>query len=446
VGGGAPQTRFARTDEGFSLAYQTVGVGPPDIVLIPSLTGIDAVWDEPSYAAFLEHLATLGRLILFDVRGFGASDPVPAGALPTPEEWMGDTRAVLAAVGSETCHLIAHGASCFIGMLFAAQYPGRTKSLVLVEATARLREDRDYPIGVSAEALERFLKWNDATWGTEDSVNVHAPSKVGDQAFRRWLARFERISMSRSANAAQTRWATMLDMRAVLPSIHTPTLVLSRRDCLMIPSAQGRFLADAIAGARYVEVPGRDYWFFTEHAHQILDHIGEFVTGHRLVSQPDRALTTVMFTDIVDSTRRAVRMGDHQWARVLDHHDAIADSELKRHGGRKVNPTGDGLLATFDGPARAVRCALAICEAMGELGIELRAGVHTGEVELRGDDIGGVAVHIGQRVSALAPPGDVYVSRTVADLVLGSDLTLEPRGEHELKGIPGTWALFAATG
>ena len=440
-----PRTRFAYTDEGLSVAYQTVGSGPADIVLIPTLTAIDVMWDEPSYGAFLGQLSTMGRVVMFDFRGLGASDPVPLGALPTPEAWMEDIRVVLDAVGSATCHVVGHGNAASLAMLFAAIYPTRTKTLTLIDPTARVVEDEDYPCGIPAEALERFLIWNERTWGTEEAVTVHAPSRLEDEAFVRWFARFLRVCMSRSASGPLVRWSTALDVRAVLPTIQAPTLVISRRDCLMTSAQQGRYVADRIAGARFVDVPGRDYWFFTEHADQLLDYISEVVTGHRAVPELDRALTTVMFTDIVGSTESASRLGDRRWAQVLDQHDAIAARELERHRGRKVNPTGDGLLATFDGPARALRCALAIRDAVGGLGLQLRAGVHTGEVERRGDDVGGIAVHIGQRVSALAPPGQVFASRTVADLVLGSGLVLEDRGEHTLKGIPGTWRLFAAS-
>ena len=382
---------------------------------------------------------------MLDVRGHGASDPVPLGALPTPEAWMEDFSVVLDTVGSTTTHLVAHGAAGFLGMLFAGTYPARTETLTLIDPTARVVEDKDYPCGIPAEALEHFLSWSERTWGTEEQVAVHAPSRSDDEAFIRWFARFLRTAMSPSVAAALVRWVLALDMRAVLPAIHAPTLVMSRKDCLMTSSQQGRYVADRIAGARFIELPGRDYWFFTEYADQLLDHISEFVTGHRPVKEPDRALTTVMFTDIVGSTESAARLGDRRWTQVLDQHDGIVASELERYRGRKVNPTGDGLLATFDGPARAVRCALAIRDGVAGLGVQLRAGVHTGEVELRGDDIGGIAVHIGQRVAALAEPGQVFASRTVADLVLGSGLVLEDRGDHELKGVPGTWRLFAAT-
>jgi class 3 adenylate cyclase len=440
-----PETRYTRTEDGLSLAYQTVGSDGPDILLIPTLCAIDLVWDEPSYAAFLRQLMKIGRLILFDFRGLGVSDPVPLGALPTPEEWIEDINIVLDAVGSSAAHLVAHGNAASQAMLFAATYPNRTKTMTLVDPTARVTADEGYPCGIPDAALERFLAWSERTWGTAEAVTVHAPSRLRDEAFVRWFGRFLRASLSPSASAALVRWSTALDTRAVLPAIQAPTLVMSRRDCLMTSSEQGRYVAENITGARFVELPGRDYWFFTENADDLLDRISEHLTGHQPMQAANRALKTVMFTDIVGSTESAARLGDRRWTQLLDQHDAILTRELERHGGRKVNPTGDGVLATFDGPARAVRCALAARDAVSRLGLEIRAGVHTGEVELRGDDLGGIAVHIGQRVSALAPAGEVFVSRTVADLVLGSGLGLEDRGEHQLKGVPGAWRLFAAT-
>lgn len=443
---GPARTRYVRNVDGLSIAYQTVGSGPHDIVLIPPLPAIDAMWDEPSYAKALRQLAAMGRLIMFDFRGMGASDPVPLGALPTPEGWMEDITVVLDAVGSTDCHLVGNGNASALAILFAATYPARTKTLTLVNPTARVLEDDDYDCGISPEALARFLAWSERTWGTGAAVVVHVPSRVDDESFTRWYERFLRANMSPSEAAASVPWSTALDMRSVLPVVGAPTLVMSRRDCVMISPRQGEYVAEHIPGARFVEIPGRDYWFFTEHVDAVLDHISEVVTGQRVSPDPDRALMTVMFTDIVGSTEKVAQLGDRRWARLLDQHDAIASRELERHRGLKVNPTGDGLLATFDGPARAVRCALAIRDAIGELGLQVRAGVHTGEVELRGDDVGGIAVHIGQRVSALAAPGEVFVSRTVADLLLGSGIVLEDRGERTLKGVPGKWRIHAVAG
>jgi class 3 adenylate cyclase/pimeloyl-ACP methyl ester carboxylesterase len=443
VVGRSPETRYAKTEDGICIAYQTLGDGPIDIVLVPTTHCIDLMWDEPAFAHVLYRLGRLGRLICLDYRGFGASDPVPLGALPTAEGWMEDTRVVLDAVGSTSAHIIIHGAAGFVGMLFAATYPERTKTLTLLDPSARFAWSDDYPIGHADEVIEQYLTWSERTWGTAGHASSWAASRADDDAFHDWQARFERGSVSPSAHGAVLRWLVSLDFRAVLPSISAPTLVIHHEQGLMSPLGHGRYVAKHVPDARIVELTGADYWFFTEHADEIVDHIEEHITGVRPGRELDRALATVMFTDIVASTEQAARLGDRVWTQVLDRHDALVDRELERHRGRKVNPTGDGLLATFDGPARGVRCAQAICEAVRGLGIEVRAGLHTGEVELRGDDIGGIAVHIGQRVSALAGPGEVLVSRTVTDLVTGSGLVFTNRGEHALKGVPGTWPLFA---
>jgi len=437
-----PETHYARTPDGINIAYQALGEGPRDILFAPSETCIDVMWDEPSFAHALHRLARLGRLICLDFRGFGGSDPVPLAALPTPELWMDDARVVLDAVGSTTAHVVATGGSGFIGMLFAATYPERTESLVLIDAAARTIWAEDYP-GVPVELVDAYIRWVEGEWGTGAVTAAIAPSRAGDAAFRRWAGRFERGSHSRSFTSVLLSWLANLDLRAVLPAIRVPTLVLHREASQVRMPASSQYLADHIVGARLASVSGTDSTFFTEEADAFLDHIEEFVTGVPPVREPDRALATVLFTDIVASTEHATRLGDQRWRQLLDQHDDIAARELDRHRGRKVNPTGDGMLATFDGPARAVRCAQAIVAAVRPLGIEVRAGVHTGEVELRGDDIGGIAVHIGQRVSALAGPGEVLVSRTVTDLVAGSGLEFEERGEHELKGVPGKWAIYA---
>jgi class 3 adenylate cyclase len=364
--------------------------------------------------------------------------------LPTPEMWMEDTRVVVDAVGSTSAHIVCHGGSGFVAMLFAATYPDRTNTLTLIEATARWVAADDYSIGLPPELVERSTDWSERVWGTGAATAAWAPSRKGDAQFRQWTGRFERGSASPSTHGAQVRWMTSLDMRAVLPTIRVPTLVMHHEAAQIIPLDHARYLADHIGGAKLVVLPGGDYWFFTEGADQTVDHIEEFITGVPPVREADRALATVMFTDIVASTEHAARLGDRRWTQVLDQHDKLVQRELDRHRGRKVNPTGDGVLATFDGPARAVRCAQAICDGARALGIEVGAGLHTGEVELRGEDIGGIAVHIGQRVCGLARAGEVLVSRTVTDLVAGSDLQFTERGEHELKGVPGTWTLFAA--
>lgn len=441
-----PETRYAKTDDGLSIAYQTLGDGPTDIVLVPFLNCVDLMWEEPSFAHALKRLGRIGRLICFDPRGFGASDAVPLGAMPTPEAWIDDVRVVLDAVGSTTSNLVGHGSSGSVfGILFAATYPERTNALVLIEGTARVLRGEDYPRGVPPEVAEKFVQWTEQGWGTGANVAAWAPSRAGDDTFCRWLGRYERGSMSPGTYGVSQRWYFNLDLRSVPPTIRVPTLVLHREADQMVRLDHGRYLAEHILGARLVVVPGTDYWFFTQGVDEIVDHIEEFITGAPPVRETDRALATVLFTDIVGSTDHATRLGDKRWTDLLNRHDELVSRELERHRGRKVNPTGDGTLGTFDGPARAVRCAQAICSAVRPLGIEVRAGLHTGEVELRGDDIGGIAVHIGQRVSALAGPGEVLVSRTVTDLVAGSGLKFEERGEHELKGVPGKWAIYTVT-
>ena len=438
-----PETRYAKNADGLSIACQTLGEGPTDIVVLPTFTCVDLMWEEPSLAHILRRLARIGRVISFDFSGMGASDPVPLGALPTPEAWMEDARAVLDAVGSTTANLVCHGGAGFLGMPFAATYGERTHTLTLIQASARTFRGEDYPYGTPPDLFERFIDRGAHGWGTGANVAAAAPSKAGDDTFRRWLGRYERGSWSPATYLAVMRWGSKLDLRSVLPAIRVPTLVLHREDDQMVPLDHGRYLADHIPGARLVVVPGTDFMFFTQGADEIVDHIEEYITGAPPVREPDRALATVLFTDIVGSTDHASRLGDKNWTDLLNRHDELVSRELERHRGRKVNPTGDGILATFDGPARAVRCAQAICQAVRNLGIEVRAGLHTGEVELRGEDIGGIAVHIGQRVSAMAGPGEIVVSSTVVDLVAGSGLEFEDRGEHELKGVSGRWTIFA---
>ena len=332
-----------------------------------------------------------------------------------------------------------------MGLLFAATYPDRVTALVLMNTTARLLRESDYAIGLSPEQAESLLMTLVDAWGTEAVAAVVAPSRAGDPQFRRYAAKFMRAAATPRAVAAQLRYLFGLDARSVLPLIQTPTIVLHSKDFPLFPLEHGRYLADHIPGARLVEVPGGDPNPITDpEAIEIMaDHFEEFLTGHRRVREPDRVLATVLFTDIVASTERAAQLGDQRWKGLLDQLDRVAHGEIEKFGGRLVKTTGDGHLATFDGPGKAVRCARTLIEAVEPLGIQLRAGLHTGEVELRGPDVGGIAVHIGARVSSLARPSEVLVSRTVTDLVAGSGLEFEDRGEHALKGINGEWRLFS---
>ena len=327
--------------------------------------------------------------------------------------------------------------------LFAATYPERTRALVTYGAYARLRSAPDFPLGQSDEFLEVFATDMEATWGEVAEGSVWAVNATRDPRFRDWLGRWLRNSASPGAAATLLRMAYEIDVRQVLPAIRVPTLVLHRVDDPLIPVDQGRYFASHIPGSKFVELPGDDRLVFAGDVDRLADEIEEFLTGHPPQASPDRILATVLFTDVVDSTRRASELGDQRWRELLDRHDELLRHEFGRFRGREVTKAGDGFLAAFDGPARAVQCALAATEAVRRLGLEVRAGVHTGECEQRGDDLGGIAVHIGARIAALAQPGQVLVSRTVTDLVAGSRLEFTDRGEHELKGVPGMWQLFA---
>jgi class 3 adenylate cyclase len=412
-------------------------------VLLGNLTCVDAMWEDPHFALVLRRLAALGRVICFDWRGHGASDPVPLGALPTIDAWSDDARVVLDAVGSRSATLIGVnvGASP-MAIFLAAAFPERTDALVLVNGMARSLRADDYQFGQTDEAVTAVLGLYEDRWGTGEVGARLVPSRADDESFRGWHARYERLAMSPSTVRALLGWALQLDVRDVLHLVRVPTLVLHAERTLAWPIEHSRYLADRIEGARLAILPGGDVTLYGKDSEAALDHIEEFLTGGHPVHDHDRVLATVLFTDIVRSTEHAGKMGDRRWAQLLNEHDALVIRELQRYRGRKVNTTGDGFLATFDGPARAVRCALAICEGVRPLGIEVRVGLHTGEVELRGNDIGGIAVHIGQRVSGLASAGKVLVSATVKDLVAGSGIQFADHGEHDLKGVPGTWRLF----
>ena len=440
----APDARYATTTDGLRIAYQVVGDGDLPVVFIPTIHSIDVMWDEPSYARTLQRLAGLGRLIVLDFRGWGSSDPVPLGALPTAEAWMEDIRAVMDDVGVGEAAVVVESGSTFLALMFAATYPERTLALVVLNGYARLYRSDDYPMGFDRQTVTAFIDALGRSWGAGTATALaFAPSRARDERFLRWHHRYERSAASPSSWQAMVRWAFEFDLRDILPTISAPTLVLHRRNSATIPVELGRYIAEHIPLADFRNVDGQDHYLFSEGADELLDAIEEFVTGAPPVRDVDRVLATVLFTDIVDSTPTATRLGDAKWRAVLDQHDAVVKREIERYRGREIKTTGDGVLATFDGPARAARCASGIGDALRPLGIGVRAGLHTGEVELRGEDIGGIAVHIAQRVSGLAGAGEVLVSRTVTDLVAGSGLEFEERGEHELKGVPGKWAIFA---
>jgi len=440
-----PKTRYAKTADGVHVAYQVIGDGPFDLVEVGGFVShLEFAWESPEYAHLLRRLANFARVICFDKRGTGMSDPVPVHALPTLEQRMDDFRAVLDAVGSEQAALFGESEGGQMAALFAATYPERTRALVTYGAYARLRSAPDYPPGMPDDYLEAFASEMEATWGEITERSVWAVNATRDPRFRDWLGRWARNSASPGAAATLLRMDYEIDVRPVLPAIRVPTLVLHRVDDPLVGVDHARYLAAHIPGAKYVELPGDDRLVFAGDVDRLVDEIEEFLTGHPPEPDPDRILATLLFTDIVDSTRRASELGDQRWRQVLDRHDDIVRRELERFRGREVTATGEGFLAAFDGPARAVQCALAAAAAVRCLGLELRVGVHTGECEQRGVSLGGIAVHIAAGVAALAQAGQVLVSRTVTDLVAGSGLEFTDHGEHELEGVPGNWQLFAA--
>jgi class 3 adenylate cyclase len=438
-----PETRYAKSGD-VNIAYQVVGDGPFDLIHVPMfVSNLELQWEDPAERRYYERLASFCRLIMFDKRGTGLSDRV---AVATLEERMDDLRAVMDAAGSQRAAVFGSSEGGALSILFTATYPERVSALVLYGAYPRMAWAADYPDGIPEEIQAITAQHFEENWGRgqEGGIPVWAlaPDRADDPAWRKAHGRWERLSASPGAAVAMYQMIFQIDVRHLLSAIRVPTLVVYRTADIQ-HAAGSRYLGAHIPGAKVVELPGNTYWPYLGDQDAILDEIEEFLTGVRPVPAPDRALATVLFTDIVSSTERAATLGDDAWTRTLDRHDAQVAREVERHRGRRINTTGDGMLATFDGPARAVRCAQAICGAVRSLGIEVRAGLHTGEIELRGADIGGIAVHIGQRVSALAGPGEVLVSSTVKDLVAGSGITFADRGSHVLKGVPDEWRVFA---
>ncbi len=443
----APETRYARSGD-VNIAYQVTGDGPRDLVYVPGwVSDIELMWEEPAMARFLGRLASFSRLILFDKRGTGLSDRVSNDELPTLEQRMDDVRAVLETVGSDRAALFGHSEGGNMCVLFAATYPERTIALITLGCFARRRDpDDDYPWAPTADNREETAADVERNWGhlRPEDVEYYAPSRAGDEQFVHALERYLRRGASPGAAAALVRMNSYIDVRDVLPTIRVPTLVLHRTGDHDVNVAEGRYLASKIPGAKFVELAGDDHWIAAGDVDALADEIEEFLTGTRPVPEPDRVLATVLFTDIVGSTQRAVELGDRRWRDLLGAHDAAVRRELDRFRGREVDTAGDGFLASFDGPARAVRCAISAGDALRDLGVEIRAGVHTGECEVDGPKIRGIAVHTGARIASLAGPGEVLVSQTVKDLVSGSGLAFEDRGLHELKGVPGEWRVYAA--
>jgi class 3 adenylate cyclase len=441
--------RFARSDD-LHIAYDMrEGNGSPLLLVSDGFVPIDSMEEEPSFARCLRRLNSFSRLILFDRRGVGLSDPVSPSAPPSLEDWMNDALAVLDTCGVAEAAVLASTETAMIAMLLAASHPGRVSRLVLVNCLARATRAPDYPIGYAPEDLESLLDGlldPDPDAGAVDVLEIVGPSVASDPGFRDWWERAGRRGASPATAQAFMRSVLETDMRAVLPSIATPTLVLHRRGDRAVPSEHSRFVADHVPGARFAEIPGDDDLWWVGDTDSLLDEIEEFLVGTRPPANVERLLRTLVFTDIVDSTAQAVEKGDQRWRDVLDTHEAMVRRQLERYGGREVKTLGDGFLAIFDGPARAIRCCQAIQQGSSQLGIPVRAGIHTGEVEVRGEDVAGIAVHIAARVAAAAAREEVLVSRTVTDLVAGSGIGFDDRGEHELKGVPGPWRLFAVEG
>jgi len=441
-----PTTQYAMSGD-VNIAYQVFGEGERDLVYVPGwISNIELMWDDPVLAGILRRLGTFARVITFDKRGTGMSDRVPVDELPHLEQRMDDVRAVMDAVGSERATIFGHSEGGSMATLFAATYPERTEGLILASTYAKRIWSEDYPWAPTPEDREAELKTVEATWGDPNALPVYVLGARGsDTAFREWVARYFRLSASPKAAAHLLRMNTGMDTRAALPLVHAPALLLYRTDDVDVKVEEGRWMASQIPDARFVELPGNAHLFWAVDPGPFVDEIEEFMTGFRTSAEPERVLATVLFTDIVDSTKQAAELGDQAWRSVLESHNRITRQELTRWRGVERGTTGDGFLATFDGPARAVRAAESIARAVSSLGIQVRAGVHTGEVELVGADIAGLGVHIGARIAALAGAGEVFVSQTVKDLVVGSELGFEPRGRHELKGVPGEWDVYAVT-
>ena len=432
-----PDTRYARSGD-VHVAYQIFGKGAVNLVIAPPfVSNIEVYWEAPALASWLQRLASFARVAIFDKRGTGLSDRV--AELPGLDQRMDDLRAVMDAAGMAQAALLGVSEGGPLVAMFAATYPQRCSALVLYGGFARFTSWLP-----TEEALATFLGYIDQAWGSGGSVSFLAPSLANDPAAQQWQGRFERLGASPSAASALMRMNSQIDISDIVSTIRVPTLVIHRKDDVTINVEGGRYLAEHIPSARYIELPGKDHLpWVGDNAMEIADDIEEFLTGTRVPVAVDRVLATVLFTDIVGSTEKAAALGDRRWREVLENHHAAIRRNLTRFRGREIKTTGDGILATFDGPARGVRCACAIADEIKPLGIEVRAGLHTGECETMGDDVGGIAVHIGARVASLAGPSEVLVSSTVKDLVAGSGLRFGDRGSQTLKGVPGQWHIYA---
>ncbi len=437
-----PATQYVESD-GLSIAYQVFGEGATDLVFVPGIvTHLELNWETPNIARALRLLARHFRVIAFDKRGQGLSDRFEG--VPTLEQRMDDVRDVMRAAGSQRAVLLAYSEGGAMGALFAATYPELVDRLILLSSMARFSWAPDYP---HSPRLEQTLQYTDATWGTSKSVRLFAPSRAGDAVLAEAVARYQRQSTSPSAIRRLMIANDQIDVRAVLPQVRRPTLIVHRRADRAVGVGNARYLADHLPDAEYLELPGDDHFYWEGDAERIVEAIVRFGTARAVAPAPDtteRWLATVLFTDIVGSTELAARLGDAAWRDLQQRFHAVGRNELDAHRGREIDTAGDGLFAAFDGPARAVRCAAAMVRGVKDIGLDLRAGLHTGEVENAGAKVSGMAVHIGARISAHAGPGEVLVSTTVKDLVAGSGLRFEPRGVKPLKGVPGDWPLYRA--
>ena len=440
----APRTLYAKSGD-VHLAYQAIGEGERDVVLVLDWAShLEAVWEQPFIREFVGSVNRYARVLWFDMRGVGLSDRVVDPAV-APEEWMDDVGAVMDAVGSERATLIAHGHGVQMALMTAATHPDRVESLVLINGFARFSRADGYPAGMPPEAAEQLLKQIEQSWGTGTMAGPLGPSVAGRPGIEDWYGRVERFAATPGTAIAKMRAILELDVRNVLPLVGAPVLVVQNRGDTFVRAAHGRYLAEHLANARLLERDRPDHWPLPDA--DLMGAIEQFVTGSRLQeSEADRVLTTVLFVDVVGSTERASEVGDERWRELLDRFEETVRGQLVLHRGELINRAGDGVLATFDGPARAIRCARDIRDTVRRSGLDVRCGLHTGEVTRRNGDVAGIAVHIGARVSAAASPGEVLVTRTVRDLVAGSGISFDERGEHPLKGVSEAWALYATSG
>lgn len=443
-----PEIRYAITNDGLHIAYQIEGSGPLDLLETGdgTLFSIDATGEQARGQQWVDRLASFSRFIRFDLRGVGLSDPLGSSDPPTVEHWAGDALAVMDTVGVDQAAVLGCSMNGLLALLLAASHPGRVRALVLVNAYARITQSHDYPAGYPSQIVEQFVENLTEPGANEtDDLPLMAPSLASDAAFASWWDRSSHRGASPAASRGVWRVAKGTDLRSVLPLITMPTLVVHSARNAFVPVEHGRYLAEHIPGAQFVELDTADHVSWASEA-DVAGEIEEFLTGTRTLAPSSRMFATVLFTDIVGSTEQVSSLGDRYWKDLLENHDRAVERQLRRYGGHLVKNTGDGVLAIFDGPARAVQCAGAVREAVQQLGLQIRAGLHAGEIERRGEDVSGIAVHLAQRVQGRAQPGEILVSRTVVDLVAGSDLRFDDRGEYGLKGVPGSWRLFSVRG